>query len=90
MANVYIEARPKGRTEGSHVDGYVAEDHADHVRRPVKAREREIVTLVRAGLANKAIAFRLGVSEGTVKSHLNQVYRKLGVRNRVALIIYSD
>ena len=50
-------------------------------------REREIAALVRAGLANKAIAFTLGVSEGTVKSHLNQVYRKLGVRNRVALII---
>jgi DNA-binding NarL/FixJ family response regulator len=50
-------------------------------------REREIAALVRAGLANKVIALRLGVSEGTVKSHLNHVYRKLGVRNRVALII---
>ena len=31
MANVYIEARPKGRPEGSHIDDYVVEDHADHV-----------------------------------------------------------
>jgi hypothetical protein len=30
MANVYIEPRPKGRTEGSHIDDYVVEDHADH------------------------------------------------------------
>jgi hypothetical protein len=28
MANVYIEARPKGRPEGSHIDDYVVEDHA--------------------------------------------------------------
>ena len=31
MANVYIEARPKGRTEGTAIDDYVVEDHADHV-----------------------------------------------------------
>jgi hypothetical protein len=31
MGNVYIEARPKGRPEGSHIDDYVAEDHADSV-----------------------------------------------------------
>ena len=31
MAIVYIEARPKGRPEGSPIDGYVVEDHADHV-----------------------------------------------------------
>jgi hypothetical protein len=31
MPNVYIEARPKGRQEGAHIDDYVVEDHADHV-----------------------------------------------------------
>ncbi len=31
MANVYIEARPKGGPEGSAIDDYVVEDHADHV-----------------------------------------------------------
>jgi hypothetical protein len=30
MANVYIEPRPKGRPEGSRIDDYVVEDHADH------------------------------------------------------------
>jgi hypothetical protein len=30
MANVYIEARPKGRPEGTHIEDYVVEDHADH------------------------------------------------------------
>jgi hypothetical protein len=31
MANVYVEARPKGRPEGSPIDDYVVEDQADHV-----------------------------------------------------------
>ena len=31
MANVYIEARPKGRPEGSGIERYVVEDHADSV-----------------------------------------------------------
>ena len=31
MANVYVEERPKGRPEGSPIEDYVVEDHADHV-----------------------------------------------------------
>ena len=31
MANVYVEARPKGRPEGSAIEGYVVEDHIDSV-----------------------------------------------------------
>jgi DNA-binding NarL/FixJ family response regulator len=55
--------------------------------RVLTKREQEIVALVCVGLANKIIARRLGISEGTVKSHLNQIYRKLGVQNRTTLII---
>ena len=55
--------------------------------RVLTKREQEIATLVCTGVANKIIARRLGISEGTVKSHLNQIYRKLGVQNRGALII---
>ena len=31
MAKVYVEARPKGRPEGTPISDYVVEDHADHV-----------------------------------------------------------
>jgi hypothetical protein len=31
MANVYVEARPKGRPEGSHIDDFVVEGHTDNV-----------------------------------------------------------
>lgn len=38
MANVYIEARPKGRPEGTAIDDYVVEDHADHVLHTFKTQ----------------------------------------------------
>ena len=46
-------------------------------------REREILDEVAAGRSNKQIAWRLSLSERTIKSHLTHVYRKLGVKGRV-------
>ena len=48
-------------------------------------RERELVLLATEGLSNKEIARRIGVTEGTVKIHLHNVYQKLGVTNRTAM-----
>jgi len=49
------------------------------------SREREIVTLVAEGQSNKEIARRLGLTDGTVKIHLHNIYRKLEVSNRTSL-----
>jgi DNA-binding NarL/FixJ family response regulator len=46
------------------------------------ARERQVLALVVDGHGNKAIAFRLAISEETVKFHLSNVFRKLNVSNR--------
>ncbi|MCB5906131.1 helix-turn-helix domain-containing protein [Streptomyces pinistramenti] len=46
-------------------------------------REREILEAVRAGLTNRLISRRFDISEATVKRHLHNVYRKLGVGSRV-------
>jgi DNA-binding NarL/FixJ family response regulator len=46
------------------------------------AREREILVLVALGYTNKELAKALWVTEQTVKFHLSNVYRKLGVANR--------
>ena len=48
----------------------------------VTEREMEILALVAEGLTNAQIARRLRVSDNTVKFHLQNVYLKLGVRNR--------
>jgi len=52
-------------------------------------REREIVRLVALGLRNAEVAQRLSISEVTVKTHLNNVFQKLGLRDRVELARYA-
>jgi two-component system nitrate/nitrite response regulator NarL len=52
----------------------------------LSAREQQITHLACDGLSNKAIADRLGLSEGTVKIHLHHIYRKLGIGGRNALV----
>ena len=53
------------------------------------SREWEIVDGVGRGLRNKEIAHRLDISEKTVKSHLNNIFRKLRVDNRFAAGMYA-
>ena len=48
-------------------------------------REQQIVLMVSDGLSNKDIGRRLDLSEGTVKVHLHNIYRRLKVNNRTAL-----
>lgn len=47
------------------------------------AQEHKLCALLREGLGNKEIAFRLGIAEKTVRNHFSNLYRKLGVRSRV-------
>jgi DNA-binding NarL/FixJ family response regulator len=49
-------------------------------------RQEEIVNLIIQGYSNKQISDRLFISEKTVKSHLNNVYKKLGLSSRVQLV----
>jgi DNA-binding CsgD family transcriptional regulator len=49
-------------------------------------REREVIALIVSGQSNGAIAERLVISEGTVKSHVKQILRKLGAVNRSEVI----
>jgi DNA-binding NarL/FixJ family response regulator len=50
-------------------------------------RENEVAELVAQGISNKEIARKLDISERTVKSHLNSIYNKTGVRSRLQLAI---
>ena len=50
-------------------------------------REYEIAGLIRAGLRNREIAARCGLTEGTVKVHLHSIFQKLGIRSRSELVI---
>jgi two-component system, NarL family, nitrate/nitrite response regulator NarL len=53
-------------------------------------RESEIVGIVAKGGSNKDIAYRLAISEGTLKVHLNRIFRKLDVASRNELIDFAS
>jgi DNA-binding CsgD family transcriptional regulator len=59
---------------------------AEAPRRPLAPREMEVVRLAALGLANKEIAFELGISINTVGTTLLSAVRKLGVGSRVKLV----
>ena len=52
-------------------------------------REEQIVNLVAEGIGNRDIAQQLGIKENTVKKSLLRTYDKLGVSNRVELVLYA-
>ena len=52
------------------------------------ARENQVVSLVAEGIVNREIAQQLGVKENTVKKSLLRIYDKIGVSNRVELVLY--
>ncbi len=53
-------------------------------------RETEVLGLVRAGLANKQIARRLGISERTVKAHLTSTFSRIGVTDRTQAALWAE
>jgi DNA-binding NarL/FixJ family response regulator len=53
-------------------------------------REREVLNLVRDGLANKQIARRLGISERTVKAHLTSAFAAIGVEDRTQAALWVE
>jgi DNA-binding NarL/FixJ family response regulator len=53
-------------------------------------REREVFALLLEGMPNKLIARELGISEKTVKSHLTNVFRSIGVSDRVQAILWAE
>ena len=52
-------------------------------------REKQIVDLICQARQNKEIAYQLHLSEGTIKEYLNRIFRKVSVKNRTELAVWS-
>ena len=63
--------------------------HPSREGSPLSGREREIVVLVAQGYKNKEIAWKLSISEQTVKNHLHNIFHKLAVSDRLELALYA-
>lgn len=69
-------------------DGTLVETpRPDEVLDVLTAREREVFLLVAKGLSNQEIASSVFLSEATVKTHVRAVLTKLGLRNRIQVVI---
>ena len=58
-------------------------------RRLLSEREVQVLELAATGLANKQIGRRLGISEATVKAHLGNVFRRIGVADRTSAALWA-
>jgi two-component system nitrate/nitrite response regulator NarL len=74
---------------GSDLRAVASDEHAPRTQSLLTERERTILDAVASGLTTAAISSQLWVSEHTVKFHLTNIYRKLGVANRAGAIRYA-
>lgn len=83
----WLERRSAGRMIDSTLR---REATAARLEATLTNREAEIARYVISGQRNREIAKRLRITPGTVKVHLHNVYRKLGLRGRVELILWAQ
>jgi DNA-binding NarL/FixJ family response regulator len=83
---VHVGASPDARRTRTPAELSAARDAALPT---LSKREREIFTAIAEGLSNAEIAAREFVSEATVKSHVGRILAKLGLRDRVQVVLYA-
>jgi DNA-binding NarL/FixJ family response regulator len=75
------------RVAGALLPGRRSDERAEPVA--LSAREVEVLRLAAQGMANKQIARALGISEHTVKIHLGNVFRRIGVNDRTSAALWA-
>ena len=73
----------------THAQLQIAQDPETERIAQLSSRERQVIQSIGQGLKNYQIAEQLSLSETTVRHHLTSIYRKLGVSDRLELLVYA-
>ena len=73
----------------THAQQLIAQDPQTERIAQLSPRERKVIQLLGQGLKNQRIAEHLCLSETTVRHHLTSIYRKLGVTDRLELLVFA-
>jgi LuxR family maltose regulon positive regulatory protein len=82
--------RMVGHANGAQEPLAKAELRALSTAASISPREQQVLRLVSAGLSNREIAIKFSVSDSTVKTHLENIYRKLGVNSRTQAVVQAQ
>ena len=85
-AGGFGEGQGRGLLDGRGGHGPDLAGHAEQGAAQPAAQRRELMRLIAAGHTNARIARQLGITEGTVRSHLEDIYARLQVSNRAAAV----
>jgi len=90
QGELWVERKLMARFfEGEPIADPKGEDRPGKTKEGLTQREQEVLRLLTKGSTNKEIAKALFISEKTVKSHLNSIFRKLKVSRRLQAILYA-
>ena len=70
--------------------GGIIQDSTSRTAKTLTNRQNQVLGLVAQGLSNKQIAYQMGVSEATVKLHINALLRSVGATNRTQAVIMAQ
>jgi len=87
---LWIERKLMARFfEGEAIANSRGEGRAERPKKVLTSRKKKVLRILTTGCTNKEIAQALFISEKTVKSHLNSIFRKLDVARRLQAILYA-